>query len=77
MALVESLDITGEQCPITFVKTKIALYGLSKGDILEVFLYAGEPLKNIPNAVRESGHKVLSVEQVKGDVHKLVIEKGG
>jgi tRNA 2-thiouridine synthesizing protein A len=71
------LDITGEQCPITFVKTKIALHELSKGDILEVFLYAGEPLKNVPDAVLENGHKVLSVEQMKGDVYKVVIEKGG
>jgi len=75
--LVKSLDITCEQCPITFIKTKVALHELSKGDILEVFLYAGEPLKNVPNAVRESGHKVLSVEQLKGDVYKVVIEKGG
>jgi len=76
MALVESLDISGEQCPMTFVKTRLALHKLSKGDILEVFLYAGEALENVPRAVLESGHKVLSVEQMQGDVYKVMIEKG-
>ena len=73
--MVKSLDVTGEKCPMTFVKTKVALHELSKGDILEVLLRAGEPLENVPCAVEESGHKVVSVEQVEGDVYKLTILK--
>jgi tRNA 2-thiouridine synthesizing protein A len=60
---------------MTFVKTKVALHELSKGDILEVLLRAGEPLENVPSAVRENGDKVISVEQVNGDVYKVVVEK--
>jgi len=73
---MNQLDITGETCPMTFVKTKVALHGLSKGDVLEVFLRAGEPLKNVPRSCENEGCKILSIEQIEGDVHKVSIEKG-
>ena len=74
--MVQTIDITAEQCPMTFVKTKIALHGLSKGDILEVLLRGEEPLKNVPRAVENGGDKVLSVEQAEGDVYRVVVERG-
>ncbi len=49
------LDITREHCPMTFVKTKIQLSKLQKGDILEVLLTEGEPLNNVPRSAREQG----------------------
>jgi len=60
---------------MTFVKTKIALEDLPAGGILELLLPAGEPLDNIPRSVAEEGHRVLSTEQVKDDIYRLVIEK--
>jgi len=69
------LDITKEHCPMTFVKTKLALSKLNKGDILEVLLTKGEPLENVPKSATEQGYKVLSVEHVEGDVYKVIIEK--
>jgi len=73
---MNQLDITAETCPMTFVKTKVALHELSKGEVLEVFLRAGEPLKNVPRSCEGEGCKVLSIEQMDGDVHKVLIEKG-
>ena len=73
---MNKLDITGETCPMTFVKTKVALHGLSKGDVLEVFLRAGEPLENVPRSCEEEGCKILSIEHINGDVHKVAVEKG-
>jgi tRNA 2-thiouridine synthesizing protein A len=70
------LNLTAEVCPMTFVKTKVALHELSKGEVLEVLLQGEEPLKHVPKAVEEGGDKVLRVEKVKGDVHKVLIEKG-
>ena len=70
---IKTLDITGEQCPMTFVKTKVALHELSQGDVLEVLLSAGEPLENVPRSVQESGYKVLSVEQAEGNIYKMTV----
>ncbi|MDR0588997.1 MAG: sulfurtransferase TusA family protein [Spirochaetaceae bacterium] len=71
------LDITKEHCPMTFVKTKIALEALEPGDTLELLVLSGEPLDNIPRSAKAEGHKILAVEQVEGDVHKIIIEKAG
>ncbi|MDR1758515.1 MAG: sulfurtransferase TusA family protein [Bacteroidales bacterium] len=60
MAIID-LDITHEHCPMTLVKTKLALSRLSHGDILSVTLKEGEPLNNIPRAVEEQGFRVLSI----------------
>ena len=36
--ITDSVDITDVNCPITFVKTKVALEELDDGDILEILL---------------------------------------
>ena len=69
------LDITREHCPMTFVKTKIELSKLQSGDRLEVLLMEGEPLENVPRSSEDQGYKVLSVELVKENIHKIIIEK--
>ncbi|MBQ8099477.1 MAG: sulfurtransferase TusA family protein [Bacteroidaceae bacterium] len=69
------LDITREHCPMTFVKTKIALAKLNEGDILEVLLSEGEPLENVPRNAVDQGFQVLGVEHVEGTTHKVIIRK--
>jgi TusA-related sulfurtransferase len=71
------LDITKEHCPMTFVKTKIALEALDPGDTLELRVLEGEPLDNIPRSAGEEGHRILGVEQAGGGVYKILIEKAG
>ena len=70
-----TLDITKEHCPMTFVKMKIALSRLQKGDTLEVLLSEGEPLDNVPRNAKEQGYNVISVEHVEGTTHKVIIKK--
>jgi TusA-related sulfurtransferase len=60
---VFDLDVTGEHCPMTFVKTKIALSKLQKGDVLNVRVTGGEPLENIPRSAAEQGFTVVSVKE--------------
>lgn len=60
---------------MTFVKTKLKLAQIQKGDILEVLLTEGEPLNNVPRSAEEQGFKVLSVEHVTGTTHRVTIEK--
>ena len=71
----KQLDITKEHCPMTFVKTKIELSKLQSGDRLEVLLSEGEPLDNVPKSATEQGYKVLEIQHVRDNVHKITIEK--
>lgn len=57
MALAE-LDVTGVTCPLTWVKTKLALERLAPGDVLTVRCAPGEALDNVPRSAREAGHAV-------------------
>lgn len=70
-----TLDITKEHCPMTFVKTKIKLAQITEGDILEVILLEGEPLKNVPKSATEQGYNVLDVSHVEGNIYKVTIKK--
>ncbi|MCI5664716.1 MAG: sulfurtransferase TusA family protein [Mediterranea sp.] len=70
-----TLDITQEHCPMTFVRTKLKLAQMERGDILEVLLSEGEPLDNVPRSAREQGFRVLAVEQVEGTTYRVYIEK--
>jgi len=68
------IDITKEICPMTFVKTKLKLETMSRGEVLEVTLREGEPLLNVPKSVEQDGHKILDLRQ-EGGVYKLIIER--
>jgi len=69
------LDITHDICPVTFVKTKLKLEQLQKGEILEVTLNSGEAIKNVPRSVEGEGHRIVLVEKI-GSKYRLLIEKG-
>jgi TusA-related sulfurtransferase len=56
-----TLDITGDVCPITFVKTKLLLEKTPVGAVVTVRLKGAEPLENVPRSVRAHGHDVISL----------------
>jgi TusA-related sulfurtransferase len=74
--MIHHLDVTKEHCPMTFVKTKIELNKLQKGDLLNVKVTEGEPLENIPKSAIEQGFNVLSISETetKG-IYNIEIEK--
>lgn len=73
------LDITGEVCPMTFVKTRLLIERMAAGDEAEIRLNGGEPLDNVPASVTELGHAVLGVEREPGSadpgIHRLRLRK--
>ena len=68
----ERIDITDVNCPITFVKTKVALDELENGQILQVHLNDGEPIQNVPRSVREEGHEVLKITDNSDGTFELI-----
>lgn len=72
-----ALDITSEVCPMTFVRTKLLLEKMAPGQTAVISLRDGEPRHNVPRAVRDHGHEVLSLEAATGDVFQLLVRKRG
>lgn len=73
------VDVRDSACPITWVRTRIALEGLRLGEVLEVLLREGEPLQNLPGSAIEDGHRVVAVEPLHGDgtgAWRVLLEKG-
>lgn len=71
------LDITGEVCPMTFVRTRLALDRMAPGQTLLVRLRGDEPLRNVPRTAREQGHEVLSLTTDADGVSQLLLRRGG
>jgi TusA-related sulfurtransferase len=76
---VTRLDIRAYACPITWVKTRIALERLRVGESLEVLLAEGEALENVPRSAAEEGHLVLATEPAPAEgpgSWRLLLRKG-
>ncbi len=71
------LDITHEVCPMTFVRTRLALDRMAPGTVLLVKLRGEEPLRNVPRTATEQGHEVLSLETGPDGVALLRLRRGG
>ncbi len=73
----DTVDITDVVCPVTFVKTKVALEELDDGQILQVHLNDGEPVQNVPRSLKEEGHKVLKLSDNGDGTYELYVKKIG
>ena len=69
------LDITAEVCPMTFVRTRLALDGMASGQTLLVLLRGDEPVRNVPRTAAEQGHAVLAQEQDAAGVTRLWLRR--
>ena len=69
-----SIDITGEVCPMTFVRTKLKLERMRSGEVLIVRLRGEEPLRNVTRAARDEGHSILGIVP-EGNDHIVTIRR--
>jgi TusA-related sulfurtransferase len=72
----QSIDITADICPMTFVRTRLALDRLPKGAILRVRLRGAEPLRNVPRTATALGHEVLRLDEPVDGVSTLWLRRG-
>jgi TusA-related sulfurtransferase len=72
----KAIDITAETCPMTFVRTRLALDTLESGQILLVKLKGADPLANVPRAAADQGHDPLELVEQEDGSWLLVIQKG-
>ena len=63
-----TLDVTDVTCPLTWVRTKLALERLAAGEELLVRCSEGEALENVPRSAAEAGHDVA----VEGTLVRIV-----
>ncbi len=68
------IDLSGEVCPMTFMKTKLKLKEMKEGEFLEVIISQNGITENVPASIAEEGHRIVRVKKI-DDKFSLIIEK--
>jgi TusA-related sulfurtransferase len=69
------LDIRGEVCPFTFVKSKLVLEQMELGQVLRVILDYPPSVENVPKSMREEGQEVLAINKLDNNTWEILIRK--
>ena len=72
---MQLIDLRGVSCPTNFVKAKLALEDLENGEIAQILLDDGEPVKNVPRSLKADGHKLIGLKQADEGHYILELEK--
>ncbi len=70
-----TLDISREICPMTFVRTRLALDRMAPGETLLVTLAGAETRRNVPASARALGHAVLAEEDGPDGITRLWLRR--
>jgi tRNA 2-thiouridine synthesizing protein A len=71
----KELDIKGEVCPYTFVKTKLALEAMEGGQVLKIIVDHIPATDNVPRSLKGEGNEVLDVSQINDTDWQIVARK--
>ena len=71
----QELDLRGEVCPYTFVKSKLALEDLEPGKILRVIVDNPESAENVPRSLANEGNEVLGVGPLGEEAWSILVKK--
>lgn len=72
----KQIDLSGEVCPYTFVKSKLALEELKSSQVLEVIVDNAESAANVPRSIQGEGHEIVGLlKKGKGKYHILCRKK--
>jgi len=58
-----TLDIKGQICPYTFVRSKLTLEKMQLGQVLEIVTDHKPASENVPRSMENEGQKVLNIKQ--------------
>jgi TusA-related sulfurtransferase len=75
-AFDQVIDITADLCPMTFVRTRLALDRMAAGAVLKVRLKGREPQENVPATAISLGHRLLHQETGADGVTELWLRRG-
>ncbi len=69
------LDLKGEVCPFTFVKSKLILEQMEPGEVLRVILDYKPSVENVPKSMREEGQEVLEINKIGENLWEVIVRK--
>jgi len=73
--IAEPLDLKGEVCPYTFVKSKLALEEMESGQVLRVIVDNRGSAENVPRSLSSEGHQILNVAKLNDTDWAITVRK--
>jgi sulfite reductase (ferredoxin) len=70
-----TVDLRGVACPLNFVKAKLELEKIQTGQILEILLDGGEPIRNVPDSFAEQGQEIVEIKNLGNHFSLKVLRK--
>ncbi len=71
----KAIDLKGEVCPYTFVKSKLALEEMGLDQVLEVVIDHEPAVENVPKSLKNEGQKILAVDKINDTDWKILVKK--
>ena len=71
----ETLDLRGTPCPLNFVRAKLKLQRMQVGELLEVWLDAGEPIEQVPDSLRLEGFLIEALKESADGYYRLQVRR--
>ncbi|EEP61130.1 sulfurtransferase TusA family protein [Sulfurihydrogenibium yellowstonense] len=75
MQIDKELDLKGEVCPFTFVKSKLIIEQMDTGQVLRVILDYKPSVENVPKSMEMEGQEVLAVNQIGENLWEVLVRK--
>jgi len=71
----KELDLKGEVCPFTFVKSKLIIEQMEPGQVLRVLLDYKPSAENVPKSMKEEGQEIIQVNQIGNNLWEVIVRK--
>lgn len=71
----QMIDLKGEVCPYTFVRTKLALEEMECGQVLRVIVDHPPAVNNVPRSLGNEGQEVLEVTKINDTDWTITVRK--
>ena len=69
------LDLKGEVCPYTFLKSKLALEEMEVGQVLRVMVDHLPAVENVPRSLANEDQEILEVKRVNDTDWMITVRK--
>ncbi|MBI3581781.1 MAG: sulfurtransferase TusA family protein [Nitrospinae bacterium] len=75
MKIDKSINIKGEVCPYTFVRSKLAIEEMDSSQVLEVITDHRPATENVPRSMANEGNEVLEITKINDKDWRMLFRK--
>ncbi len=75
MKIDKSINIKGEVCPYTFVRSKLAIEEMDSMQVLEVITDHRPATENVPRSMANEGNEVLEITKINDKDWRMLFRK--